>query len=87
MNESKYVIMDSPLLGEFPIIFPSMVKHSFIVECIYQKYPGIKCVSAGFINGDGGCYGKSESLKIGSRNNDTNIIINAFPFLTQRGEC
>jgi hypothetical protein len=80
MNEVKYVIMDSPVEGEFPILFPLGVKHSFIVECIQGKYPGIECVSAGFIDEDLKCYGKSQSLKIVSREIDDIIMSSAFPF-------
>jgi len=80
MNEIKYVIMNSPVEGEYPIIFPAMIKHSFITGCIQEKYPGIKCVSAGFIDKDLKCYGKSQSLKIGSRQIDNIIMKNAFPF-------
>jgi len=84
MIESKYVIMDSPVEGEYPILFPLGIKHSFIVECIQEKYPGIKCVSAGFIDEDFKCYGKSQSLKIGSRDIDDLFINSAFSFSNKK---
>jgi hypothetical protein len=86
MKEVKYVIMDSPIEGEFPILFPSFIKHSFIVGSIQEKYPGIKCVSAAFMDKDLNCYGKSVSLKIGSRPIDTLIMKYAFPFKEDENE-
>lgn len=77
MENTKYVIMSSPVHGEFPIIFPSSIKHSMIVKSIKSEYPGISCTSAGFVDivsNDISCYGSSTSLKIKSRPEDDIII-------------
>lgn len=63
----KYVIFEEPSGVEYPIVFPDLVKHDFIVQCVNTAYPGIKPISAGFCNVSGEAWGKSISLNMKSR--------------------
>ena len=47
---AKYVMFDSPLHGEIPIIFPECINHAEIAHSIVHRYPGWKIVSAGFVS-------------------------------------
>jgi len=42
MDRGKYIIFDAPSIGEFPILFPSMIDHSTIADMFNHK-----AVSAG----------------------------------------
>jgi hypothetical protein len=84
MTEGKYVIMLSPVEGEFPILFSTIIKHHLIVHSIVTEYPGIKCVAAGFFDETFNCYGKSVSLNIGSRNIDTILLRSCLPYNSER---
>lgn len=50
--------------GEFPIVFPEHIEHSFIAHCVKSVYPSIKLTSAGFCNHLGNVWGHSVSLKL-----------------------
>ena len=73
----KYIIFSSPSKGEFPILFPEAIEHSFIAQCVNAEYPGIKPVSAGFCEvslSEVGLYGKSVSLNLSPRHEDYYLI-------------
>jgi len=74
----KYIIFDSPRMGEFPIIFPTAVDHSLIAMAMASVYPGIKPVRAGFLEMEStsiSCHGKSVSLKLVSNVAEDNQLI------------
>jgi len=48
-----------------------MIDHSMIARSIVSAYPGIKPVSAGFCSKSGEAWGKSVTLKLESRLEDT----------------
>jgi hypothetical protein len=77
MNQGKYVVLDDPVNGEVPILFPIIIKHSMIVSCIQKEFPGIKCISAGFFNEQFTCYGESQSLHLSSRNKKDTLLLRA----------
>lgn len=72
MFKMKYIIVDSQYIDE-PYIFPDHINHSDFARLFDPQ----KVISAGFVlsstNGIT-CYGRSESLNIGSRSEDTDII-------------
>lgn len=76
----KYIIFKRPT-GEFPIIFPAMVKHAMIAKSIQSEYPGIVPVRAAFAKlyrGYWHCYGESVSLKLKSNPTEDDILLNTF---------
>lgn len=77
---AKYVIFKSPVHGEFPVVFPSSINHSFITHCVLSEYPGIVPVRAGFVdveNGTFDCHGNSISLKLQSDPKIDDLLIKA----------
>ena len=66
----KYIIVKG-YICEMPFLFPRLVDHDDFYEMIKSEGP---VVSAGFVNEEGYAHGKSTSLKIGSRPQDTEII-------------
>lgn len=67
----------------YPFIFSDKINHSdmfmTVLRGIVSKdnsrlLSGADCIGAGFINHNGLCYGRSETLGINSNNNDTDII-------------
>jgi hypothetical protein len=67
-----------------PVVFGEMLTHKDVYEGLnmtctwrsyYTDYQSIDIVSAGFYNGKH-CFGESESLGVGSRNDDLKIIQN-----------
>jgi hypothetical protein len=89
MNEMKYVVVkfedDTPNNIKL-FIFPKSINHDDFVESLEalrhrnpnqhddweRHYP--KPISAGFTNGIT-CYGKSETLRIGARKEDTDLLL------------
>lgn len=50
-----------------PVIFPVQLVHASVAKLFLLSMPGFEVTSAGFYDQkNGGCYGKSESLGIGS---------------------
>lgn len=66
MERTKYVIFDWPGLGAIPILFPSQIAHSEIVNMVQGKSPGIGTISAGWVSPELDCYGHSQSLGLKS---------------------
>jgi hypothetical protein len=78
--DAKYVIFDSLTKGEFPVVFPAHIDHSFIVDCVRSKYPGIGAVRGGRMNRLAtrwNCYGKGISAKLKSDPKIDNTLINS----------
>jgi len=73
--DTKYVIFNSPLIGEFPVLFPGHVQHAMIANCMDSAYPGIKPIRAGFISSHLQCYGRSTGLKLRSNSDLDNLLI------------
>ncbi|KKM19004.1 hypothetical protein LCGC14_1659960 [marine sediment metagenome] len=74
----KYIIFNSPKIGEFPIIFPLSVSHSGIAGSITSEHPDIKPVRAGYLEMDAVsviCYGASKSLDLVSNTGEDNQLI------------
>ena len=80
----KYIVADirisESIYREVPFIFPEFMVHSLFAECI----PGIArkhewrlagFISAGFMEIDGECHGKSESMKLTSRPEEDTLLI------------
>jgi len=82
MLKTKYIVFDSKIDAEVPILFPSILQHSDIAETFTKKFPHYKPLSAGFVSfGDGGavtCHGDSFSLNIVSRGAIDAMIIEIF---------
>lgn len=79
MNELKYIIFQPTGMAERAILFNGLLVHSIIAEGIVKQ--GFKVISAGFCmiaKGDAvwpfECYGESESLKIKSRPEDSEVV-------------
>jgi len=84
----KYVVMQMRLktmLVEIPFVFPDLIVHSEFVKfsasrILKYQFPGaisIECISAGFVNSmdlEVCCTGESESLRLKSRPEDSNLI-------------
>ncbi len=83
MIEMKYIIVDSDEYGEEIFIFPKNINHDYFYECVSDIKPANgdwvyrEVVSAGFTDGVK-CYGRSESLDVGSREIDTNILMGKY---------
>ena len=82
MIEMKYVVVHSESTGEQMFIFPKAVDHDAFVEVVshikvgdghYWNRPFRQVVSAGFTDG-ANCYGRSETLNIGSRGQDMVLL-------------
>lgn len=77
----KYIMFEvksGDIKRKVPIIFPSMLVHSEIAKALC-KVSGLssRIVGAGELSIiTDGCYGKSTTLKIGCKPNDTKIINN-----------
>lgn len=82
MSEMKYVVVESKEQGEQMFIFPKNINHNDFYDVLsYIKigdnhnwtrpYRGI--VSSGFTDGKT-CYGRSESLQVDSRPEDTALL-------------
>jgi len=83
--DSKYIIFDSPTIGEFPVLFPPSVQHHMISRAILSEYPGIKPLRAGFIHftdyigaakSSFYCRGESVGLKLKSDPEADRVLIN-----------
>jgi hypothetical protein len=77
MDKWKYVVVDLPMEGETPFLFPPTVTHADVV----RLYPGAKIIAAGFvafrkIRGRLACFGDSASLNIKSRGEADEYLIN-----------
>ena len=63
-----------------PIIFPNVLNHDDMAKATHRNmirnynWTTVKVVSAGFINSNGTCHGRSETLNIDSKPEDTTII-------------
>ena len=70
MNQAKYIIIENLCGGETPILFGADLQHS--------EFEDLHPTSAGFwsINAEGKAYayGKSQSLKLNSREEDSYLI-------------
>lgn len=87
MNEMKYVVVSSEKQGEQLFVFPKNVTHQSFAEILSKIRHGEgrnwerifrEPISAGFTDGVK-CYGRSESLDLASRPEDTALL--------QRGGC
>lgn len=80
MREMKYVVVKTDA-GEQIYVFPKQIDHDAFAEVLsYIKMGGRNWkreyrepVSAGFTDG-ATCYGRSESLEIGSRPQDSSLL-------------
>lgn len=76
----KYIMFESPTGCEMPLLFPNFMNHKDIAQAV--KNPKIKPLSAGFVSvnptGFVTAYGKSISMNMKSRIEDSNIIQHAF---------
>lgn len=84
MNEMKYVVVTSEEQGNQLFIFPKNINHDSFAEILSYIKVGEgrnwkrvfrKPISAGFTDGTK-CYGKSESLNLSSRKEDTELLNN-----------
>ena len=74
-NNPKYIKIDDPVNGESLILFPCSISHGKMYTMVKSAYPGIKIVSAGFINLEiKHCYGKSTSLNLKSDETDSILL-------------
>ncbi|MFZ6655866.1 hypothetical protein [Undibacterium sp. TJN19] len=86
----KYIVMQSGS-EELIFIFPESIAHNHMAEAVCQVRQGIggrwtkphfnaKPISAGFVSNDGICYGKSETLNLGSRLGLDTMLLNVGVF-------
>jgi len=88
----KYVILKidvrstlPPTAREYPVIFPDDLTHRFVARGLIRAlesefHSEVEIVAAGFVNHhDGVAWGNSESLHLGSRPQDTDMIKRFFP--------
>ena len=71
----KYIIVESKLNGEYPVLFPEHIKHSDMA----QRFQHNKIVSAGKVLFNGNekdivVFGNSISLGLKSKPEDTDLI-------------
>lgn len=71
MLNMKYVAFECPVKGWQFVIFPSTMKHNDAWASLVNMWPGYKLLSAGFVNDEWECYGKSTSLGVTSDPDDT----------------
>lgn len=79
MNRLKYIMVDDPMVGPTPYIFPEWVTHADVARKIDQKV-----LSAGFfsfdeINGPI-CSGYSSSLEVESLPGDSKLLARLFNY-------
>lgn len=81
MSEMKYIVVNSEECGEQMFIFPKNINHDRFAEILSNIRHGgdrnweriyREPISAGFII-DGKCHGKSETLDLNSRPEDTEL--------------
>jgi len=70
----KYVMFEEPTGMQYPIVFPDHMEHRFITQCVNAAYPGIKPISAGFVNAEGLTYGKSIGLNMNPLPGDIDLL-------------
>jgi len=84
MLEMKYVVVDSDECGEQLFVFPKSIDHDRFNEVLSDIRHGgdrnweriyREPVSAGFTDGKT-CYGRSETLGLDSRPQDTALLLN-----------
>ena len=70
------------MVREVPVIFPNSLVHKDMADTLIRMCPGFeggKAVSGGFLSSTGLCqdpvHGESESLKLKSRPEDTDLIL------------
>lgn len=82
MNEMKYVVVFSEEQGEQLFVFPKNINHDSFAEVLsYIKVGDFRNwerffrepIAAGFTDGVN-CYGRSESLDLDSRPQDTELL-------------
>ena len=74
----KYIVFADIHDQEYPIIFPEILNHIDMANCMKRMTPTLKPISAGFasINGcDIRCFDRSESLRLDSRPDEDARII------------
>lgn len=72
--DTKFVTFYSRSSGEEIMIFPSHIQHSHFSESVKRMtFKGIRPISGGFIV-NGKCVGRSESLDLDSRPEDTVLL-------------
>ena len=83
MNEMKYVVVNSDEAKEQLFVFPKSIDHDRFAEVLCHIKHGSdrnwrriyrEPVSAGFTDGRH-CYGRSESLGLDSRKQDTALLL------------
>ena len=67
-------MFEEPYGIQYPIVFPDLVKHDFITQCVNAAYPGIRPISAGFVSLDGIPYGQSVGLQMKPLPGDTYLL-------------
>lgn len=81
----KYIVIQEThysMIVEHPIIFPEILIHSGVADSLLHMMRvnsnhKFEVISAGFVNLDvWECYGRSESLNLDSRKEDTALIAN-----------
>ncbi len=83
--DAKYIVVKHKET-ELMFTFPNIITHSDMLKCVQtirvghpnweRIYRNVKLVSAGFIDEEGFCHSRSESLNIGSRPEDTALFKN-----------
>lgn len=87
MSDFKYIVMRTTVGGctrDIPIIFPDILVHALVANALIEMKEGqlarATIVSAGSLQmSDVEAFGRSTSLKVISREEDSNLI-NTYPY-------
>ncbi len=78
MSKKKFVTFVDYQHKEHIMVFPEKIQHSSFASAISElSFGELKPVSGGFVK-DGECFGKSISLNMESRPQDTELLKSAF---------
>ena len=74
----KYIIFNSPTVGDFPIVFPTYIDHSKMERAITNEYPDVKSVRGGLVEMENIsilCYSEFEDIGLVSGGDKDNQLI------------
>lgn len=73
MRKMKYIILDGQL-NDLPFLFPPEISHEQMALMIEHLGPAISAGFVDLVDGEVSAWGESESLELGSRPVDSEII-------------
>jgi hypothetical protein len=79
--KTKYIRYKSKVFGDCILTFPESISHREYSWMVSKQFPGWELISAGFVSLEENkieCYGESETLKIKSLKEDSDILKRQF---------